>query len=101
MVCSSSCATRTSCVRSPPGSGVSDTRIVSPIPCCSRMPIAADEATMPLRAHAGLGQPQMQRIVAARRELLIDRDQVLHVRHFGREDDPVARRARSPRPAAR
>ena len=47
MVCSSSCATRTSCVRSPSGSGVSETRIVSPIPCCSRMPIAADDATMP------------------------------------------------------
>ena len=34
-------------VRSPPGSGVSETRIVSPMPCCSKMPIAADEATMP------------------------------------------------------
>ena len=35
-------------VRSPPGSGVSEMRMVSPMPCCSRMPIAADEATMPL-----------------------------------------------------
>ena len=79
MVCSSSCATRTSCVRSPPGSGVSEMRIVSPIPCCSRMPIAADEATMPFDAHARLGEPEMQRVVAARREVLIDRDQVLDV----------------------
>ena len=43
----SSCAVLTSSVRSPPGSGVSEKRIVSPIPSCSRMPIAAEEATMP------------------------------------------------------
>ena len=48
MVCRISWATRTSCVRSPPGSGVSETRMVSPMPCCSRMPMAAVEATMPL-----------------------------------------------------
>ena len=47
MVCSISCATLTSSVRSPLGSGVSETRMVSPMPCCSRMPSAADEATMP------------------------------------------------------
>ena len=47
MVCSISCATLTSSVRSPPGSGVSEIRMVSPMPCCSRMPSAADEATMP------------------------------------------------------
>ena len=47
MVCRSSCATFTSRVRSPPGSGVSEMRIVSPIPSCRRMPSAAEEATMP------------------------------------------------------
>ena len=47
MVCRISCATFTSSVRSPPGSGVSEMRMVSPMPCCSRMPSAADEATMP------------------------------------------------------
>ena len=47
MVCSSSCAALTSSVRSPPGSGVSEKRIVSPMPSCSRMPSAAEEATMP------------------------------------------------------
>ena len=50
-------------VRSPPGSGVSEKRMVSPMPCCRRMPMAADEATMPLDAHAGLGQAQMQRVI--------------------------------------
>ena len=48
MVCRISWATITSCVRSPPGSGVSDTRIVSPMPSCSSTPIAAVDATMPL-----------------------------------------------------
>ena len=48
MVCSSSCATTTSRVRSPPGSGVSEARIVSPMPSCSSTAIAAAEATMPL-----------------------------------------------------
>ena len=48
IVCSNSCATITSFVRSPFGSGVSDTRMVSPMPCCSSTDIAAVEATMPL-----------------------------------------------------
>ena len=48
MVCRISCATITSVVRSPPGSGVREMRIVSPIPSCSRIPRAAVEATIPL-----------------------------------------------------
>lgn len=48
MVCSISWATITSRVRSPFGSGVSDTRMVSPIPSCSRTAMPAVEATMPL-----------------------------------------------------
>ena len=48
MVCSSSCATTTSAVRDCPGSGVSEMRMVSPMPSCSSTPMAADEATMPL-----------------------------------------------------
>ena len=48
MVCRISCATLTSSVRSPPGSGVSDTRMVSPMPSCSSTDSAAAEATMPL-----------------------------------------------------
>ena len=93
MVCRISCATFTSSVRSPPGSGVSETRMVSPMPCCSRMPSAADEATMPLRAHAGLGEPEMDRVIGAPRQLEIDRDQVLHRRDLGRQDDAVLRQA--------
>jgi hypothetical protein len=48
IVCSSSCATITSCVREAPGSGVSEMRMVSPMPSCSSTPSAAVEATMPL-----------------------------------------------------
>ena len=47
MTCNSSWATCTSRVRSPPGSGVSEMRIVSPMPCCIKMPSEAEEATMP------------------------------------------------------
>src|SRR6516162_3124439 len=86
MVWRSSCATLTSSVRSPPGSGVSDTRTVSPMPCWSRMPIrrGGDDT---LRAHAGLGEAEVDRVIRAARKIDIDRDQVLHRRHLGGEDD--------------
>ena len=45
---SSSRHTRTSMVRSPPGSGVRLARIVSPMPSCSRIARAAVVDTMPL-----------------------------------------------------
>ena len=48
MVCRISCATTTSCVRLPPGSGVSEMRMVSPMPSCSSTASAAVEPTMPL-----------------------------------------------------
>ena len=54
---------------------------------------------MPLRSHAGFGQPEMQRVIGAPRELGIDRDQILHGRDFRRQDDAVARQARSLRRA--
>ena len=41
-------ATWTSSVRSPPGAGVSDTRIVSPMPSLSRIDRPAVEAMIPL-----------------------------------------------------
>ena len=44
----------TSRVRSPFGSGVREMRIVSPMPCWSRMPMAADEGDDALRAHCRL-----------------------------------------------
>ena len=46
--CSSSHAAYTSSRRSPPGRGVSETRIVSPMPSFSSTPIAADDQTSPL-----------------------------------------------------
>ena len=89
MVCSSSWRDLHFRVRSPPGSGVSEMRMVSPMPCCSRMPSAADEATMPFDAHAGLGEAEMDGVVGAARQILIDRDQILHGRNLGRQDDAV------------
>ncbi len=44
-----------------------------------------------LRAHAGFGEAEMQRIVGAPGEIEIDRDQVLHRRDLGGQDDVVAR----------
>ena len=53
----------------------------------------AAEGDNAFRAHAGFGQPEMQRIVGAARQFAIDRDQVLHRRHLGRQDDAVLRQA--------
>ncbi len=74
-ICRISCATSTSRVRASPGAGVSDTRIVSPMPCCSRMASACGRSDNPLGAHARLGQPEMQGVIAARRPACIDADQ--------------------------
>ncbi|MFD2053633.1 hypothetical protein ACFSQT_11185 [Mesorhizobium calcicola] len=78
MVCSSSCDTCTSRVRSPFGSGVSEMRMVSPMPCWSRMPMAGGRGDNAFRTHAGLGQAEMQRMVGASGEPGIDGNQILH-----------------------
>ena len=44
-------------------------------------------------AHAGFGEAEMQRVVAARGERAIDVDEVLHAADFGAEDDLVATQA--------
>ena len=93
IVCRISCATMTSCVRSPPGAGVSDTRIVSPMPCCNRTDMPAVEATMPFEPIPASVRPEVQRVVAARGEVAIDGDEILHAAHFRGENDPVAREA--------
>ena len=46
-----------------------------------------------LRAHAGLGEAEMDRVIRPRGEILVDRDQVLHRRDLGRQDDAVLRQA--------
>ena len=46
-----------------------------------------------LAAHAGFGQAQMQRVIAARGQIAIHLDQILHARHLARQDDAVARQA--------
>ena len=79
----------------PPGSGVSETRIVSPIPSLSRIARPAVEATIPFIAHAGLGEAQVERVVGAGGQQAVDVDQVPDAGHLGREDDPVVAQARS------
>src|SRR5579885_2851145 len=84
--------TRTSSVRSPPGAGVSETRMVSPMPSCRSTPIAAEEATMPL-APMPASVSQVQRVVAARGERAVDVDQILHAADFRAEDNLVGTQA--------
>ena len=53
----------------------------------------------PLVPHPRLGQPEMERVVAAGGEQAVDVDEVTHARDLGADDDPVMARARSARPA--
>ena len=46
----------------------------------------------PLGAEPGLGQPEVERVVAAGREHAVDVHQVLHAGDLGAEDDPVVRK---------
>ena len=46
-----------------------------------------------LRAHAGFGEPEMQRVIGAARQFGIDGDQILHRGDLGRKDDFRARQA--------
>jgi len=48
-----------------------------------------------LAAHAGLGEPEVQRIVAAPRELAVHGDQVLHGGDLARQHDAVAGQAQA------
>ena len=47
-----------------------------------------------LGAHAGLGEAEVQRVVAPIRQPGVDLDQVLDAGHLGRQDDPVVPEAR-------
>ena len=78
--CRICCATNTSSRRSPLGLGVSDTRIVSPMPSLSRMRerrAAGDDA---LVAHAGFGETEVQRIVATRGQSAVALHEIRHAR---------------------
>src|SRR5215467_7069276 len=46
-----------------------------------------------LGAHAGFREPEMQRVVGARRQLPIDVHEILHARDLGGEDDAIVRKA--------
>ena len=93
--CRICCATVTSSVRSPFGAGVSETRIVSPMPSCSTTAKRRGAADDAFRAHARFGQAKMQRILAAAGQLAIDVDQVLHAADFRAEDDLLRASCRS------
>ena len=67
------------------GSADSDTRIVSPIPAHSSMPSPIEDLTVPLRKRAGLGDAEMQRVVAGLGELLIGGDGEKHVGRLARD----------------
>ncbi len=44
---------------------------------------------MPFRSHAGFGESEVQRVIAATAQIAVNRDQILHTAHLGRENDPV------------
>ena len=48
-----------------------------------------------LGSHAGLGETQMQGVIAARRKFTVDRDQILHPAHLARQHDPLARESQA------
>jgi hypothetical protein len=72
--------------------------MVSPMPSCSSTPMRGGGGDDALAAHAGLGEAEVQRVIAARGELAVDRDQVLHAADLGRQDDRSCAAGRSPRP---
>ena len=86
---STCCATCTSSVRSPPGSGVRLTRMVSPMPALEQDRQPGGRGDDALGAHAGLGQAEVERVVAALGQAGVDLDEVLHAGDLRREDDPV------------
>src|SRR5215218_6517042 len=72
--CNSSQAAYTSSRRSPFGRGVSETRIVSPIPSLRSTPI---------------GEAEVQRLVGGARQRAVDRDQIAWPRRLARDDDLI------------
>ena len=70
IVCRISWPTTTSPVRAPPGSGVSEMRIVSPMPSCSSTESAAVDATMPFEPMPASVSPRcsakLQRFASSR-----------------------------------
>ena len=101
MVCSSSCATIDfAACATRPGSGVSEMRIVSPMPSCSSTASAALEATMPLLPMPASVRPRCSAKSRARGEVAIHRDQLLHAADLARQHDAVARQAEFHRRAA-
>ena len=91
--CRICCDTNTSSVRSPPGLGVSETRIVSPMPSASRMDEAGRARHDAFGAESRFGETQVERVVAAGGEAAVDIDQVGDQRHLGGDDDAIVAEA--------
>ncbi len=77
-------ATRLRCQRNP--YGVANTLLQQHRQGCGR----SDNA---LAAHTGLSQTEMQRIVAAPRQLAINSDQILHAGYLARQDNAITLQA--------
>ncbi len=67
--------------------------MVSPMPSCSSTASAAVVATMPFDPSPASVKPKMQRVIALRGQLAVDRDQILHAADLRAEDDLVAAQA--------
>ena len=76
-------------------------RIVSPKPFLQQDAERGGRGDDALRAHAGFGQAQMERVIGTLAQHAVDRDQVLDRRDLGREDDAVALEADLLRPRRR
>ena len=68
--------TKTSSVRSPPGLGVRDTRIVSPMPSAREDRQAGRAGDDAFGAESGFGEAQVERVIAAGGEAAMGIDQV-------------------------
>ncbi len=67
--------------------------MVSPIPSCSTHRERRRAGHNALAAHPGFGEPQVQRVIAHRRQRAVDVDQILHPAHLGAENDLVVAQA--------
>ncbi len=63
--------------------------MVSPMPLSSSGARPSGRSDDALHAHAGFGEPQVQRVIAACSHQFINFDQVAHAAHLGAEDDLV------------
>ncbi len=94
IVCNNSCATCTSSMRSPFGSGVSDTRTVSPMPLLQQHTHRGHwRRRCPWSPYRLRSVQDATSIIGTARQFGINRDQILHRRNLRRQNDAVLRKA--------